>query len=58
MAVWLNVFDVFDGLEDDDFGFPEEEDSDFEGRDIQGYLPETAIDGLKKRSEVIACIRG
>ena len=48
MAVRLNAFDVLEMLEDDDFGLPEEEDSDYEGEGIQGYLPEVAIDDLEE----------
>ena len=51
MAVWLNVFDMLDGLEDDDFGLPEEEDSDSEGEGIQGYLPEVAMSVLEEEEE-------
>ena len=51
MAVRLNAFDVLEMLEDDDFGLPEEEDSDYEGEGIQGYLPEVAIDDLEEEEE-------
>ena len=39
MAKRLNISDLLQLLEDDDFGLSEEDDSDFEGEDVVSYLP-------------------
>ena len=39
MAKHLNTSDVLQLLEDDDFGLPEEDESDFEGEGVESYLP-------------------
>ena len=39
MSKRLIASDVLQLLEDDEFGLSEEEDSDFEGKSVEGYLP-------------------
>ena len=39
MAKRLNTSDVLQLLEDDDFGLSKEDDSDFEGENVESYLP-------------------
>ena len=39
MAKRLNTSDVLQLLEDDDFGLSEVDDSDFEGKGVESYLP-------------------
>ena len=39
MAKCLNTSDVLQLLEDDDFSLSEEDDSDFEGKGVENYLP-------------------
>ena len=41
MASCLNLDEVLERLEDDDFGLSSEDESDFEGEGIYGYMPET-----------------
>ena len=38
--IWL-LDEVLERLEDDDFGLSSEDESDFEGEGIYGYMPET-----------------
>lgn len=45
MASRLTASEVFQLLEDDDFGLEEEDDSDFEGDEVESYLPQ-ALSGL------------
>ena len=51
MAVRYNALDVLDMLDCGDFGLPEEEDSDYEGEEIQGYLPEVSMDDFEEDEE-------
>jgi hypothetical protein len=51
MAVRSNALDVLDMLDSVDFGLPEEEDSNYEGEEIQGYLPEVSMDAFEEDEE-------
>ena len=44
MAALLDVDAVLQRLEDDDFGLSVGEESDYEGEDIQSYLPSAPED--------------
>ena len=44
MAALLDVDAVLQRLEDDDFGLSSGEESDYEGEDIQSYLPSAPED--------------
>ena len=63
MAERLTVSEVLQRLEDDDFGLSEEDDSDFEGENIEGYLPRVDVEvcsveqneGMEEEEETMDC---
>lgn len=44
MSERLTVSEVLQRLEDNDFSLSEEDDSDFEGENIEGYLPRVDVE--------------
>ena len=53
VAKRLNMSDVLQLLEDDDFCLSEEDDSNFEGEGVESYLPRATISACLKRMTVI-----